>query len=48
MVRDAVGVHHGGWGWAFAMLAFGPAFGIYSMVRLRGMDEAAKMAGGNR
>jgi MFS family permease len=48
LVRDAVGVEHGGWGWAFAMLTFGPAFGIYSMVRLRGMDEAAKMAGGNR
>jgi MFS family permease len=48
MVRDTVGVHQGGWGWAFAMLALGPAFGIVSMIRLRGMNEALKMAGGNR
>jgi MFS family permease len=37
-----------GWGWAFAILALGPAFGIYHMARLRQMPEARKMAGGNR
>lgn len=33
---------------AFAMLALGPAVGIWSMARLRGMAEAGKMAGGAR
>ena len=37
-----------GWGWAFAILAIGPVFGIYHMARLRQMPEARKMAGGNR
>lgn len=37
-----------GWQLALAMLAIGPAFGIYHMLRLRGLDEATKMAGGNR
>jgi MFS family permease len=40
--------HHHGWGWAFAMLALGPVFGIYHMARLRMMKDATKMAGGNR
>jgi MFS family permease len=40
--------HHHGWGWAFALLALGPVFGIYHMARLRGMKAAAKMASGNR
>jgi MFS family permease len=48
LVRDGVGADRGGWGWAFAMLALGPLFGIYHMARLRGMSDAAKMAGGNR
>jgi MFS family permease len=48
LVRDAIGVEQGGWGWAFAMLALGPVFGIYHMARLRGISDAAKMAGGNR
>jgi MFS family permease len=35
-----------GWERAFALLALGPAFGIWSMLRLRKLPEAAKMAGG--
>jgi MFS family permease len=35
-----------GWAWAFAALAPGPAFGIASMLRLRRLPEAAKIAGG--
>jgi MFS family permease len=35
-----------GWEKAFALLALGPAFGIWSMLRLRKLPEAAKMAGG--
>jgi MFS family permease len=35
-----------GWEKAFALLALGPAFGIWSMLRLRGLPEAARMAGG--
>jgi MFS family permease len=37
-----------GWHAAFALLALGPLFGIYHMVRLRQMPEASKMAGGRR
>ena len=37
-----------GWEWAFCGLALGPAFGIWSMVRLRQLPEAVKMASGNR
>ena len=37
-----------GWERAFALLALGPAFGIWSMLRLRGLPEAAQMAGGRR
>jgi MFS family permease len=37
-----------GWSWALAMLAIGPAFGIYHMARLWWMEDAKKMAGGNR
>jgi MFS family permease len=35
-----------GWERAFALLALGPAFGIWSMLRLRKLPEAEKMAGG--
>ena len=35
-----------GWEWAFAVLALGPVFGIWSMLCLRRLPEAAKMAGG--
>jgi MFS family permease len=37
-----------GWEWAFMLLALGPAFGIWSMLRLRGLPEAVRMAGGRR
>ena len=37
-----------GWPWAFALLAVGPLFGIYHMLRLRSMPAAEKMAGGRR
>lgn len=37
-----------GWRWSFAILALGPAFGIWSMRRLRQLPEAAQMAGGRR
>ena len=37
-----------GWQWVFVVLAPGPAFGLWSMLRLRGLPEATKMASGNR
>jgi hypothetical protein len=37
-----------GWGPSLAVLALGPAFGIYHTWRLGRMDEATKMASGNR
>jgi MFS family permease len=37
-----------GWERAFALLALGPAFGIWSMLRLRRLPEAARMTGGRR
>ncbi len=37
-----------GWQYAFVMLAFGPAVGIAAMLKLRGLPEAVKLAGGNR
>jgi MFS family permease len=37
-----------GWRYAFVILAIGPAFGIWSMLRLRSLPEAIKMASGNR
>ena len=37
-----------GWRWVFAVLALGPAFGIASMMRLRRLPEATRMASGNR
>ena len=41
-------VSHFGWRWAFAALAPGPAFGVYSMLRLRRLPEAARIAQGRR
>ena len=35
-----------GWGIAFAILALGPAVGVVSMIRLRRMPAAARLAGG--
>jgi MFS family permease len=37
-----------GWERAFLILALGPAFGAWSMLRLRRLPEAARMASGNR
>lgn len=37
-----------GWQVAFAALAIGPAFGVWSMARLRAHPEAARIAGGRR
>lgn len=34
------------WRWAFAILALGPAVGIWAMTRLRSLPEAAHIAGG--
>ena len=36
------------WRWAFAVLAAGPAVGIWAMLRLRRLPAAAKMASGRR
>lgn len=43
MVVDVVG-----WRWAFLPLALGPALGTASMLRLRGLPEAKRLAGGRR
>lgn len=37
-----------GWRYAFAILAPGPLFGVISMLRLRGLPEAKKIAHGRR
>ncbi|MDJ0707616.1 MAG: MFS transporter [Leptolyngbyaceae cyanobacterium MO_188.B28] len=37
-----------GWEWTFWVLGLGPAFGIWSMARLRRLPEAVKMASGHR
>jgi len=37
-----------GWRYAFMILAPGPLFGVFSMLRLRGLPEAAKIAQGRR
>ena len=37
-----------GWRWVFIVLALGPIFGTISMLRLRRLAEAEKMASGNR
>ena len=37
-----------GWGWAFAILAIGPALGIAAMMRLRSLPESLNLAGGRR
>lgn len=39
---------HFGWQYAFIVLAPGPAFGVASMLYLRGLPEALKIAGGKR
>ena len=35
-----------GWTWAFALLVPGPALGVWAMLRLRSLPEAARIAGG--
>ncbi len=37
-----------GWTLAFAVLALGPVFGVWAMLRLRGQPEARNLAGGRR
>jgi MFS family permease len=37
-----------GWQWAFTVLAAGPAFGAWSMYRLRQLPEASKIGGESR
>jgi MFS family permease len=37
-----------GWEWAFVILAPGPLFGVVSMMRLRRLPEAVRLAGGAR
>jgi MFS family permease len=37
-----------GWRYAFAILAPGPLLGVFAMLRLRGLPEAAKIAHGRR
>ena len=37
-----------GWEGGFIVLAIGPVFGVISMLRLRGLPEAAQMASGKR
>jgi MFS family permease len=37
-----------GWEHVFAFLALGPAFGVWSMLRLRRLPESTRMASGNR
>lgn len=37
-----------GWSLAFAMLALGPAFGVWAMLRLRRSPDALRLAGGLR
>ncbi|MFT4957051.1 MAG: MFS family permease [Halobacteriales archaeon] len=43
MVAEVVG-----WQWAFAPLAIGPALGTISMLHLRRLPEASKLAGGRK
>ncbi len=37
-----------GWPLAFVTLALGPGFGVWAMLRLRSLPEAASLAGGRR
>jgi MFS family permease len=48
LVGALTGDDPGAWRWAFALLAIGPAVGIWAMGRLRRLPEASRMAAGNR
>jgi MFS family permease len=49
VLHEALGTAgESGWTWPLALLAIGPAFGIFHMARLQRMDVAKKMATGNR
>lgn len=37
-----------GWRWAMSVLAVGPVFGVWAMMRLRRRPEAVRLAGGRR
>jgi hypothetical protein len=37
-----------GWEGALAVLALGPVFGVWNMLRLRGLPEASRLASGRR
>jgi MFS family permease len=37
-----------GWQWVFTVLALGPAFGVWSMLRLRRLPAALRLASGHR
>lgn len=37
-----------GWRWAMSVLAVGPAFGVWAMMKLRRRPEAIRLAGGRR
>ncbi|MFQ5718418.1 MAG: MFS transporter [Acidobacteriota bacterium] len=41
-------VDHLGWEWVFIVLAAGPVLGLWSMLRLRALPEARRMASGHR
>lgn len=41
LIADAIG-----WQWAFPVLALGPAFGVWAMIRLRRSPQAAQLASG--
>ncbi len=37
-----------GWEYAFSVLAIGPVFVVWSMLKLRALPEAGAMASGNK
>jgi hypothetical protein len=37
-----------GWRWVMTVLAVGPALGVWSMLALRGLPAAERLAGGRR
>ncbi|MCF3933010.1 MFS transporter [Acuticoccus sp. M5D2P5] len=43
-----IAIRFGSWQWVFLILAIGPAFGAYSMLRLRRDPDSLRLAGGLR